>query len=174
MTPTTTAHLHRIPSATDFVESPLRNRIRVDLRAPVAEVWALVGDLSRLSEYSSGIERCDPGLDPAGACVAYVCHFKPAGPDGTRVAHREVMRWYAPPTGYASSPTDDNAFGLRETLTLVTLEPSREGTLLTWDEHFEADDVAAQRTAFHAALADIAENLVRRFGGRTILQHGDR
>jgi hypothetical protein len=46
-----------VPSASDFTSSPLRNRIRVELDAPVSEVWELLGDLSRFPEYSEGLER---------------------------------------------------------------------------------------------------------------------
>lgn len=46
-----------VPSASDFTSSPLRNRIRVELEAPVSTVWELVGDLSRFPEYSVGLER---------------------------------------------------------------------------------------------------------------------
>src|SRR3712207_1270158 len=36
--------------ASEFVTSPLRNRIRVELNAPVSQVWSLIGDLSRFPE----------------------------------------------------------------------------------------------------------------------------
>jgi uncharacterized protein (TIGR02246 family) len=42
------------------------------------------------------------------------------------------------------------------------------GTLLTWDEYFDADDPEAMRTSFDEALADTAERLVARFGGRLV------
>ena len=42
-TPPSTA----LPSASEFTSSPLRNRVRVELDAPVSEVWELMGDLSR-------------------------------------------------------------------------------------------------------------------------------
>jgi hypothetical protein len=34
-------------SPSDFTSSPFRNRLRLDLDAPVSRVWELVGDLSR-------------------------------------------------------------------------------------------------------------------------------
>jgi uncharacterized protein (TIGR02246 family) len=50
----------------------------------------------------------------------------------------------------------------------VTLEPSPGGTLLTWDEYFEADDLEVMRAEFDQALADTADRLIARFGGRLI------
>ena len=43
-----------VPSASEFTSSPLRNRLRVELDAPVSEVWELMGDLSRLSRVQRG------------------------------------------------------------------------------------------------------------------------
>jgi uncharacterized protein YndB with AHSA1/START domain len=154
------------PNATAFTAAPLRNRMRAELDAPVAEVWALLGDLTRLPEYSAGLERVEERRTPTGARTEYVCHFKPQADGGPGVAHRELIRWYEPNRGYASRAEEPNAFGLTDALTLVTLEPSQAGTSLTWDQYYDAGDLDTNRAAFDHALGDIAERLVARFGGR--------
>lgn len=163
---------HHTPTASDFVKAPLRNRIRVELKARVPQVWALVGDLARFPEYSLGLARVDATTDPAGSCKGYVCYFKPREEGGEGVVHGETMRWFERDHGWASTPSEkENAFGLTESLSLVTLEPSTEGTLLTWDQYYDGHDLGMLKAEFDQALADIVENLVRRFGGRALVRY---
>lgn len=159
------------PIAAKFTSSPLRNRIRIELKAPVPEVWALVGDLSRFPEYSSGLKKVDAKTDSKGRCLEYVCHFKPTGEGGEGIVHREIMRWYEPNRGYASSGEEGTTFeifGEKNGLNLVTLERFKPGTILAWDQYFEARDPDMSKASYDAAFADIAEQLIRRFGGRVI------
>lgn len=151
-----------------LTSSPLRNRIRVELRAPVSEVWALIGDLSRLPEYSSGLERVEAKRDSRGTLSGYVCHFRPQEQETEGIVHRERIRWYERDRGYASSGEEGNVFGLTNDLNLVTVEPSREGTILKWEEYYDAEDLDMNKASYDEALADIAANLIRRFGGRLI------
>ena len=95
-----------VPSASDFTSSPLRNRIRVELEAPVSEVWELIGDLSRFPEYSVGLERVDAVQDEEGRCVEYTCYFKPLEDGMEGGVSRDVMKWYEPNRGYLSDPDD--------------------------------------------------------------------
>jgi hypothetical protein len=161
------------PSAATFTSAPLRNRIRVELNAPVPEVWALVGNLARFPEYSSGLERVEPRESAGGELTEYVCHFKPREEGGDRIVHREIFRWYAPDRGWATMSEEPNAFGFMNSLTLVTLDPLPSGSVLTWDQHYDAEDLAMGRAEFDGALADIGENLVRRFGGRVVERFTD-
>lgn len=163
-----------VPSASSLTSAPLRNRIRVELKAPVSEVWALIGNLGRFPEYSSGLERVVAKKDSSGALTEYVCHFKPREEGGESISHRELIRWYEPNRGYASSGEEGNAFGLTNALNLVTVEPSKGGTILTWDEYYDAQDLDMSRAEFDQALADIGENLVRRFGGAVVTRYVDR
>jgi len=148
--------------------APLRNRLRVELNAPVAAVWALIGDLARFPEYSAGLARVEVTKDAGGAITDYVCHFKPHKPGAEGIVHREPMRWYEANRGYASGGEPNNAFGLFNDLNLVTIEPTQKGTLLTWEEYFDAADLVMNKASYDQALADIGENLVRRFGGRVV------
>ncbi len=156
-------------NAETVTSAPLRNRLRVELDAPVADVWALIGDLPRFPEYSSGLQRVVADGSPDSAPTQYVCHFKPREPGGEVVVHRELVRWYESNRGYASSGAEENDFfGLTNDLNLVTVEPSKAGTLLTWEEYYDSEHLGMNRASYDEALADIGENLVRRFGGRVI------
>lgn len=163
-----------VPAASTFTSSPLRNRIRVDLKAPVSEVWALIGNFARFPEYSSGLETVEAKIDSSGRCTEFVCHFKPQEEGGESILDRELIRWYEPNRGYASSGEEGNAFGLMNDLNLVTVKPSKEDTILTWDEHYDAQDLDMMKAHYDQALADIGENLVRRFGGRVVERYGEK
>lgn len=160
--------MQTVPAASAFAASPLRNLMRVELNAPASEVWALVGNLARFPEYSFGLEKVEAKLDSSGKCAEYVCYFKPLEPGGESIAHRETVRWYEPNRGWASVAEDNNAFGLADSLTLVTLEPQKDGTIMTWSQHYDAADLDMNKGVFDTALADIGENLVRHFGGKVV------
>lgn len=159
------------PAVATLTSAPLRNRIRIELDMRVTEVWALIGDLARFPEYSAGLERVEPKFDADGRLVEYVCHFRPIADGEPGIVESNIMRWYEPGHGHASSGAPGNAFGLTDDLNLVTLEPSPRGTLLTWDEYFDAADVDANRAGFDQAFADAAERLIARFGGRIVERH---
>jgi uncharacterized protein (TIGR02246 family) len=156
-------HLPNIPALSG---APLRNRIRLELNAPPAAVWALIGDFKRFPEYSAGLERVEPVLGSDGRCSAYVCYFKPMAEGEPGLVHREIVRWYDDGFGYASQAETNNAFGLRDDLNLVTVEPFPGGALLTWDVYFEAADVALNQSSYDSAFEDIARHLIARFGGQ--------
>ncbi|MGH9197633.1 MAG: hypothetical protein ACRD1T_18050 [Acidimicrobiia bacterium] len=88
--------------------------------------------------------------------------------------HRELIRWYEPHRGYASSGAEGTVFGLTNDLNLVTLESSKLGTIVTWDEYYDSQDLDMNRASYDQALADIGENLVGRFGGAVLERHVDR
>lgn len=156
----TTSHA---PSAAAFTSAPLRHRLRVELRAPAREIWALVGDHTRLPEYSAGLER----VELTARREARVCRFRPRdGAEGTSL--REVIRWEAPGVGYATSAEPGNAFGLENDLSLVTVATSGQGTIVTWEQHYDSADLPAMRAEFDGALADMGARLAARFGGRIV------
>ena len=161
-------HHVNLPFANTFTSAPLRNRLRIQLNQPVEAVWSLVGDPSRLPEFSAGLERVDSTTDSGGACTEYSCHFKPRTPGEAGIVDRNVVRWYERNVGYASSAQADNAFGVTNDLNLLTVEPSGEKTIVTWDEHYEAADLPMMRAEYDHAFADIAERLIARFGGEVI------
>src|SRR5262245_4051950 len=163
MTPSKSNDITNGVVVSTLTSTPLRNRIRVELNAPISDVWALLGNLARYPEYSFGLEKVEANVDSSGACTEYVCHSKPQADGGESVVHREIIRWYEPNRGYASSGEEGNAFGLTNDLTLVTVELSNEGTIMTWSQYYDAPDLDMSKAVFDQALADIGENLVRRF-----------
>lgn len=165
--------LKRQVAVSAFSSSPLRNRLRVELKAPVLEVWSLVGNLARFPEYSSGLERVEVKKGANGAPTEYVCHFKPREVGAERISSRELIRWYEP-SSYASSGAGGDTFGLTNDLNLVTVEPTKEGAIVTWDEYYDTKDLAMMKTHFDEALGDIGNNLVRRFGGRVVERYVEK
>ena len=155
----------------ELAASPLWHRLRVALGAPASEVWALVGDFARFPEYSSGLARVETTRDSSGACTGYTCHFRPLEPGLEGISHREIISWYALKQGWASTAEEPNIFGLSDALTLVALEPSSEGTIVTWATYYQADDLALAQSEFEPALVDIGENLLRLFRGGAVEPH---
>ncbi len=78
------------------------------------------------------------------------------------------MRWWEPKRGCASSGAQADAFGLSNDLNVTTIDSRNGGATVTWAVYFDAQDVAGMKAHFDEALADIADNLVKRFGGRLI------
>ena len=155
----------QVPSASELTSSPLRNRVSFELDAPVPEVWALMGDLARLPEYSAGLERVEAVQDGDGRCVEYTCYFKPLEEGAAGAVSRDVMKWYEPNRGYLSVEVD-GTWGGEGTVALMKLDPIPGGTRVTNDMHFAAEDLDAAKAGLDEALVDIAENLIARFGGR--------
>lgn len=156
-----------VPSASEFTSSPLRNRIRVELDAPVSEVWELMGDLSRFPEYSVGLERVDAVLDESGRCVEYTCYFKPFEEGAEGSVSRDVMKWYESNRGYLSVEVG-GSWGGGGTVALMTLDPIPAGTHLTYDMHYDAEDLASAKAHIDEAQMAMAEAVVARFGGRLV------
>jgi carbon monoxide dehydrogenase subunit G len=161
------------PAVSTLTSSPLRNRFRMELHAPVAEIWELIGDLARFPEYSTGLDRVEATLDVEGRCTAYVCYFKPLSAGEAPIVSREIIRRWDPLVGYASSG-DGDAFGLSHDLHRVVIESSNEGAVVTWEEYFDAEDLPMMKAHFDEALADIGDNLIRRFGGRIVERYVEK
>ena len=163
-----------IPSPSLYTAAPLRNRVRVELNAPVPEVWALVGDFARLPEYSAGLERVDVQTGPGGVPEWYLCHFKPVKAGAAGPVARDLVRWYEANRGWASVDDEPNDFGTRDSLHLVTVAPTERGTMVEWVAHYNAADIEASRSDLDLALVDIAERLIQRFGGRLFERYAQR
>ncbi|MBD0352926.1 MAG: SRPBCC family protein [Flavisolibacter sp.] len=168
----TTNNNSELPKAHSFVASPLRNRIKLKLNAPVSEVWAVIGDPSRMPEYSEGLQKVESKKDERGNCIAYTCYFKPMEAGGQEVIHSASMKWYEPNHGWASLDEEPNPFGLQQSLTLITLEPQDKSTILNWEMHFNAENeemVKMNVSSLEQALNnDIAQRLIQMFGGKVL------
>ncbi|MDO5968275.1 SRPBCC family protein [Flavivirga aquimarina] len=160
------------PKASDFVKSPLRNRIRLELDATVNEVWALVGKLERMPEYSSGLKKLDADYDADNKCTNYTCHFFPMEEGGEVTTHSETVKWYEPNKGLVSLAEEPNILGLQQSLGIITLEDKGEQTILQWDTYFTSENdemIKMNIMGFEQALnIDIAQNLIKKFGGKVL------
>jgi carbon monoxide dehydrogenase subunit G len=153
------------PAASEFTSSPLRNRLRVELDAPVSQVWELMGDLSRFPEYSEGLERVETKQDGDGRCTEYTCYFKPLEEGSEGPVSRDVMKWYEPERGYLSVEREGDA-GTLGAVAFMTLNPIPTGTRLTYDMHYDAEDLETMKANLDEVNVDMADKLIARFGGR--------
>jgi Polyketide cyclase / dehydrase and lipid transport len=153
------------PSASDFTSIPLRNRIRLELESPVSAVWELMGDLSRFPEYSEGLERVEAKQDADGRCTEYTCYFKPVEEGAEGAVSRDVMKWYEPNRGYLSVELDGNT-GTEATVAFMTIDPIRGGSRVTYDMHYDSDDLDTMKAQIDDVNSDMAARLIARFGGR--------
>jgi hypothetical protein len=163
----------RVPSASEFTSSPLRNRLRVELDAPVSEVWELMGDLSRFPEYSVGLERVEAKQDEDGRCVEYTCYFKPVEEGSPGAVIRDVMRWYEPHRGYLSVEVEGDA-GTEGAVAFMTLDPTPGGTRVNNEMYFDAEDLDTTKAQLDEVFVDMADRLIGRFGGRVIERYVER
>src|SRR5262245_26862430 len=157
------------PSPSAFTSSPLRNRLRLELDASVSRVWDLLGDLSRFPEYSMGLERVEAKTDEKGSCIEYTCYFRPVEVDGDALhaVSRDVMRWYEPHRGYLSVEVDGDA-GTEGAVAFVTLDPTSDGTRVTYQMYYDAEDLDTMKAQLDAVFADMADRLIARFGGKVV------
>lgn len=51
---------------------------------------------------------------------------------------------------------------------LVTVLPSPAGTMFTWEERYDSEDLVGSGASYDDGLADIAKHLIERFGGRIV------
>jgi carbon monoxide dehydrogenase subunit G len=157
----------RVPSASEFTSNPLRNRMRLELEAPVSEVWELMGDLARFAEYSEGLERVEAKVDEDGRCTEYTCYFKPVEEGADGAVSRDVMRWYEPERGYLSVEVDGNT-GTETTVAFITVDPVPGGSRVTFDMHYDAEDLDTMKAHMDEVYSDMARRLISRFGGRVV------
>lgn len=150
-----------LPDPAVYTTAPLRNRITVELTAPVGEVWELVGDHRRLPEYSAGIESVDVAAEDG----ARTCRFR-ATDETASIDLTERIRWHIPQIGYSASAAEPNPFQLTDDLSVVTVSPTDAGTVFEWAQYFNSPDLPAAVRSFDQGLVDIAEHLIARFGGQ--------
>jgi hypothetical protein len=165
MTEHPSTHTSVVPSVSDFTTSPLRNRLRLELEAPVAEVWALMGDLSRFPEYSVGLERVEVKRGDDGRCAEYTCYFKPVEEGSHGAVSRDVMEWYEPNRGYLSVEVEGDA-GTEGAVAFMTLDPTSRGTVVNYEMYFDAEELDTMKAVLDEVNVDMADRLIGRFGGR--------
>jgi len=160
-----------VPVASSLTTAPLRHRLRIELHAPIPDVWALVGQHTRLPEYSAGISSVELERGADGPPLR-ICQFRsPDGSAGLRL--RERIRWEVPNVGHATTAEAGNPFGLENALEIVTVAATATGTLVSWEEYYDNPDLETARASYDEGLGDIARRLVERFGGRVLERFTD-
>jgi hypothetical protein len=138
-------------------------------------VWELTGDLSRFPYYSEGLERVEVVQDEDGSCLEYTCYFKPVEVEGESLSavSRDVMKWYEPRRGYLSVEVAGDA-GTEGAVAFVTLDPTADGTRVTYEMYYDAEDVSTMKAHLNEVFADMADRLIGRFGGRVIERYVEK
>lgn len=157
-----------LPTAEKFVTSKMRNRLTIELDKSISEVWKIIGDPKKMPTYSAGLNRVETKMD-GNNCAEYTCYFKPIEKGETEIIHSAKMLWYAQNKGWASLDNEPNEFGLKQSLSLITLEPKGNKTVLKWSMHFNCDTkkvLQMNTIALNQALNDIGKKLINKFGGR--------
>lgn len=156
------------PRMEEFVSSPLRNRMELQLNKPASEVYALVGDPAQMPVYSSGLERVITVMID-GKCKRYTCFFKPVEGSEKGYVHIEDMVWQAQNRGWASRAVEPNEMGFTEYGSLITLtETNDDNTLLTWSMYYNHENIEMiemNKQGLLEVFNDMAQHLIARFGG---------
>ncbi|PKA82025.1 hypothetical protein ATE92_0149 [Ulvibacter sp. MAR_2010_11] len=131
-----------------------------------------------MPEYSSGLKKLEAIYDNENKCTDYVCYFFPMEEGGDVTTHSETNTWYERNTGFASLAHEPNILGLQQSLGIVTLENLGNQTILQWDSYFTAESeeiVKMNLWGFEQALnIDIAQNLIKIFGGKVLENYVNR
>ncbi|WP_420402057.1 hypothetical protein [Flagellimonas sp.] len=160
----------QVPNPSKYVSSPVRNRIKLNLNASLPEVWEMVGKPEHMPHYSAGLEKVD-ALYTAGKCTKFTSHFVPMQGQTEGLKHTEKVVWYENQLGYISRSEEPNNYGYTEGLALVQVSKTEQGTLFSWDIHYNAPDDATLHMnieAYQMALDNIAANLIKKFGGQVV------
>jgi len=160
----------KYPRASDFVKSPLRNRLILELNKTISEVFALVGDPGNMPKYSEGLERVETKM-VNGKCSSCTCYFKPLAKGEDGAVHEELVVWQEANLGWASIAEGDDQYGFSDYFSLTTLEAKNGKTLLTWHMHFnhENEEMLEMNTStLVGVFEDMAERLIAKFNGRVI------
>ena len=154
----------RVP-AHQWSHALLRNQATAVLAAPLDSVWALVGDPARLPEYS-GVVKVEVDRSRVTGPGDAGCRRRCTFPGGE--TFDEVVFWADPPYAFVSGAP---AGPSREAgdVSVVTLEPLGERhTLFTWRQYYDFADLAPVVAEYERGINEIADRLVKRFGGYVV------
>lgn len=160
------------PTADRWVNSPLRNRIKLELNAPIREVWAVVGDPAKILIYSAVINKVETKTDGSGKQTEYTCFYKPCEETGVEEAVHAKILWHEANKGWAALDEEPNAYGLQQSLLLITVEQQDNKTILSWNMHYDSESneiLQMLPTALEQLLkGEIAQQLIQTFGGTVL------
>ena len=156
------------PTADKWVKSPLRNRLELELNAPINEVWEFAGDPGKILTCISGLNKVEIKTDALGTYTGYTCFYYSSG-DSIEATVQAKMLWHQAHKGWASLDDEPNDFGFQQSLSLITFRPKDTGTILSWDMHYnnESDEVLqVSIVSLEQVLrGEIAPQLIKKFGG---------
>ena len=158
------------PTAGKWVKSPLRNRLKLELNAPINEVWATVGDPAKILTHITGLNKVEMKTDGLGKLTEYTCFYY-SSEDSIEAAIEAKVLWHEAHKGWAALDEEPNDFGFQQSLTLLTVIPSPKDSkiIFTWDMHYnnESDEVLqVSIPALGQVLSgEIAPQLINKFGG---------
>ena len=157
------------PTAEKWVKSPLRNRIKLELNAPIDEVWAVVGDPAKVLIYSSDLSKVETKTDDSGTPTEYTLFYKPCEETGAEETVHSKVLWYEANKGWAALDEEPNGYGLQQSLLLITVEQQNNKTIINWNMHYDSESNEALQmltTSLEQLLkSEIAEQLIKTFGG---------
>lgn len=159
------------PSADNWVTSPLRNGIKVELNASVDEVWKFVANPANIFSDCCGVNKVELKTNDSGECTEYTIYYE-SEDGGKDMPARSAMVWYEPCKGWASLDEEPHPMDFEQSLLLVTMEEKEEKTVLNWSMYYDiANDEMLQMfiTGLDQSLkGEVAQILIKRFGGRLI------
>lgn len=158
------------PRASNFVESPVRNRLTLELNRPVSEVYALVGDPGNMPKYSAGLEKVETESEN-GRYSSYTCYFKTKTEDEEGLVHTEAIVWQEVNQGWASMSHEPDEFGFTDYFSLTTLEDKGNKTLLQWYMHYNHESlemIKMNASELVDVFDDMGNQLIAKFGGKVV------
>lgn len=166
----------KFPSADKWVTSPLRNSIKIELNAPVSEVWKVVANPANIFSNCCGVNNVEPKTNDSGKCTKYTIHYE-SEDGGENMVACSTMVWYEPNQGWASLDNDPHPMGFEQSLLLITIEQKEEKSVLSWNMHYNIEnDEALQMfiTGLDQSLKEeIAQLLIQKFDGGIICVSSD-
>ncbi len=158
------------PIASNYVNSPLRNRMVLELNQPTSKVYNLVGDPANMPKFSAGLEKVETEVKN-DKCISYTCYFKPMTEGEKGIIHTEKVVWQETDLGWASTKKEATEFGFTESFSLTTLKAKGNKTILTWDMHFNHENqemLEMNKTTLVDVFDDMAKQLIAKFDGKII------
>lgn len=160
----------KISLADNWVASPLRNSIKIELNVPINDVWRVIANPVNIFSNCCGVNAVKSKIDDSGKCIEYTINYNSEG--GDDMVARSTMVWYEPCQGWASLDNDPHPMGFKESLLLITIEQKEEKSVLNWSMHYdiENDEILQMFIIGLEQLLkeEIAQLFIQKFGGRIV------
>ena len=159
------------PSADKWVTGSLRNSIKIELNAPVNEVWKVVSNPVDIFSKCSGVNNVVSKTDDLGRCTEYTIDYESENGGEDMIAH-STMVWYEPNQGWASLDDDLHPMGFEQSLLLITIEQEEEKSVLSWNMYYDIKNNEMLQMFIEgldqSLKEEVAQLFIQKFGGRII------